>query len=141
MHQSKKILLVLTLFSTAIALSGCVPKLSGGGGGPKTEEFVSGKVVRGFPASVPLYKNSQVVESYGGGSGWGASFITDDSLAKVVNFYNQSLSRLGWTVAPRQVDDTNYVFEIKNEKNIGKIIVNTAADGKKTAITMSIDQR
>ena len=30
---------------------------------------------------------------------------------------------------------------LRKEKNIGKIIVNTAADGKKTAITMSIDQR
>ena len=141
MKFRKKIILISLLIITSFALSGCIPKFNTSGSGPKTEEFVKGKVVRGFPQDLPLYQGAVVVESYGGESGWGASFVADDSFAKVVNFYNDSLPKLGWTTDVRKQSDTNFVFEIKNDKNQGKVIVNTAADGKKTAITMTLAQR
>lgn len=136
-----KVLLMIFMASVPLVLSACSLQFAGGGGGPKTEEFAQGKVVKGFPTSMPLYKNAQIVESYGGSGGYGASFIANDNLAKVVNFYNQSLPALGWTVTPRQVSENNYTFEIKNEKDSGRVIVNTASDGKKTAISMSIAGR
>ncbi|MDP2632950.1 MAG: hypothetical protein Q8P25_04500 [Candidatus Curtissbacteria bacterium] len=136
----EKALLVIVLAIMPFVLSACLPQL-GGGSAPKTEEFASGKVVKGFPDSIPLYKGSLIIESYGGTSGYGASFMSDDNLAKVVNFYNQALPQLGWTVNPKQASQTNYVYEIKNETNSGQVIVNTAADGKKTAITMSVGER
>ena len=136
----RKFLLAIFLVGVSLTLSGCLPTFSGGEA-TKTEEFSSGRIVRGFPPDIPLYKNAQIVESYGGVGGYGASFIAGDNFAKVVNFYNQSLSVSGWTVSSRQVSETNYVFGIKNEKNAGQVIVNTAADGKKTAISMSISKR
>ena len=142
MRIIKKYLLMMTILLTcSMVLSACIPTLNTNGGGVKSEEFTKGKVVRGFPADLPLYKGAQVIESYGGVSGYGASFIVDESLVKVVNFYNQTLSQSGWTVIAKQQSETNYVFEIKNDKNRGQVIVNTAADGKKTAITMSVSSR
>lgn len=136
-----KIILISFVIVSTFLLTGCVPKLNTGGAGVKSEEFAKGKVVRGFPQDLPLYKGAVVVESYGGASGYGASFITDDSLNKVVNFYNVGLIQLGWTVDAKKQSDTNFIFEIKNDKNRGRVIVNTAADGKKTAITMTIADR
>ena len=134
-------LLIVAFAVIPFVLAACIPSLNTGGGKPKSEEFLAGAIVRGFPTNMPLYKNAQIVESYGGASGYGASYISDDGLAKVVNFYNQSLSELGWTTTSRQVSETNYAFDIKNEKSIGQVIVNIATDGKKTAITMSVGAR
>ncbi len=133
--------MILSLATVPFVLSACIPTLTTNGGGVKSEEFVKGKIAKGFPQSLPLYKNAQIIESYGGVSGYGTSFVTDDNLSKVVNFYNQALPKLGWTVNGRQGSETNFVFEIKNDKNQGQVIVNTAADGKKTAITMSVSER
>lgn len=141
MRSGKKIILISFLVVSTFLLTGCVPKLNTTGGGVKSEEFAKGKVVRGFPQDLPLYKGAVVIESYGGVSGYGASFITDDSLNKVVNFYNLGLAQLGWTVEVKKQSDTNFIFEIKNDKNQGRVIVNTAADGKKTAITVTISGR
>lgn len=122
-------------------LSACVPSIGGGTRAPETGQFVKGGVVKGFPTNIPLYKNAQIVETYGSKDSFGGSFVAKDSLAKVVNFYNTGLPQLGWNVNLKQVTDTNYVFDIKGDTFGGTIIVNTAADGKTTAITVSVDKR
>lgn len=133
---------VLLIFLLAIFVSGCIPHLGGGNGGVETKpgEFVKGSVVRGFP-SLPLYEKAKLIESYGDGLSFGASAVSEDELAKVVNFYNQSLGQLGWEFVVKQRSQTNFTFEIKNNKQQGWIIVNTAADLKTTAITVSVTPR
>src|SRR3990167_3686882 len=99
-------LLIFALFLIPIALSGCFPSLGGGGRAPAAGEFVKGGIVKGFPGTVPLYKEAVVVESYGDKDSYGASFITSDDLAKVVNYYNTALGTLGWNSELRQVSET-----------------------------------
>ncbi|OGD95109.1 hypothetical protein A3F02_02400 [Candidatus Curtissbacteria bacterium RIFCSPHIGHO2_12_FULL_38_9b] len=134
-----RFLIVLTCL---LFLTGCVPNIGLGGREETilTEQFVEGKVVEGFPA-LPLFPKSEVIESYGKDGKYGAAFISSGDLVKVVNFYNDSLPRSGWQVSLKQQSETNYFFEIKNDQLEGAIIINTAADGKKTAITISTAPR
>lgn len=134
-----KVLLFLVIISSII-LSGCVPSIGGGGGIVSSDEFVKGKVARGFP-NLPAYPKAQVLESYGNEGSYGASFISGDDLAKVVKFYNGSLPQLGWETQAKKQSETNYSFDIKNAQYQGSVIVNTAADGKKTAITTFVSPR
>ncbi len=131
---------LVAILMVAIFLSGCSLSLRSseevGTGG----EFLKGKVVAGFPA-VPAYPKSNVLESYGLKDHWGVSSISNDSLDKIVKFYNTSLKTAGWDYTVRQLSETNIVFNIKNNVRQGLVIVNTAADGKKTAITVSIEPR
>ena len=134
-----KIFFILVL---AVSLSACVPNLgsSGGGSAAKPGTFEKGKAVKGFP-SLPLYPKAQIIESYGSTTSFGASAISDDSISKVLDFYNLSLGQLGWEFKLNQNSETNFSFDVKNNKQQGTVIVNTAADGKKTAITISIAPR
>lgn len=138
----KKILLII---GASVVLSGCIPSAFIGGsksntvaGGPGT--FVKGKAVKGFPA-LPLYPKAKLLESYGANSSYGASAVSDDGLSKVLDFYNQSLPALGWEPKLAKQSETNYVYEIKNSQLQGVVIVNTADDDKKTAITISVAPR
>ncbi|MBI2327871.1 hypothetical protein HYU92_06145 [Candidatus Curtissbacteria bacterium] len=130
---------VLVSFST-LTLAGCVPMISSGVRPLGAQEFLKGQVVPGFP-QLPLYEGAKVIESYGYKGSYGASFVTNSELAKVVKFYNDSLPQLGWETSVKELAPDNYVFEIKNEENIGSVIVNTASDNQKTAITMSVSGR
>ncbi len=131
---------IVAVFAVSMVLSGCSLSLGkseevGTGG-----EFLKGKVVAGFPA-VPAYPKSNALESYGFSNYWGVSSISGDSLDKVVKFYSTSLKPAGWDYSVRQVSQTNIVFDIKNNTSGGSVIINTAADGNKTAITVSIEPR
>ena len=134
-----KAFLFLVIFSS-IMLSGCVPNIGGGGGAVSSDEFAKGKVVKGFP-NLPAYPKAQVLESYGKEGSYGANFMTGDDLAKVIKFYNGSLPGLGWETQAKKQSETNYVFDIKNAQDAGSVIVNVAADGKNTAITIFVSPR
>ena len=127
-----RLFLVLTV---SLFLAGCMPAIKTPDSLGGTDEYTKWQVVSGFPA-LPLYPKAQTVESYGYKGSYGASFISGDSLAKVVGFYNDSFKPLGWDAKLTKQSETNYVFEVKNDSNTGSVIVNTAADGKKTAITI-----
>lgn len=133
----KKVLFVVFI---ALVLTGCIPVASKKSTVKKGEEFTKGAVVEGFP-NVPLYPKSKTVETFGQGERFGGSFYNEEKLAKVVNFYSANLAKTGWESTLRQVSADNFVFDIKNSKRAGSIIVNTAADGKHTAITISLGPR
>lgn len=124
----------------SMLLSGCSPNLGQSEDVGTAGEFLKGKVVSGFPA-VPAYPKSNILESYGSGNNWGVSSISSDGLDKVIKFYGDSLKASGWDYTVRKVNEANFVFDIKNAKNQGSVIINTAADGRKTAITVSIESR
>jgi|SRR3972149_5976578 len=128
----------ILIFSSFI-LSGCLPNIGGGGPPQNEEEFVKGKIVRGFPA-LPYYENAKIIESYGRSENYGATLVTNDDLAKVVNFYQDALEKLGWD-ATVSGSGTNFVFDIKNAEKTGSIIINTAADNRRTVITIAISPR
>ena len=76
----------LLILVASFVLSACVP------GVPSdkpvsSKEFLKGAVVKGFPQT-PLVKGAQVLESYSNKGNFGASFISDESLSKVINFYS-----------------------------------------------------
>lgn len=136
---------IFLIFSMSAVLSGCIPSAFIGGSNSSAVEgkvgaFIKGKAVKGFPA-LPLYPKAKLLESYGANSSYGATAVSGDELSKVVDFYSQSLPQLGWDPKLVQNSETNYVFEIKNSKQQGVVIVNTAADGKQTAITISVAPR
>jgi|GEM_PF-3162515 len=124
------------LFLISFVLSGCVPQLGGGSTGGK-DEYTAGAFAPGFPP-VPLYKGAQVVESYGFNSKFGASLVTGDGLSQVTKFYSESLPALGWNTSVSATRANSFTFNIKNQTQQGTVIVNTAADGKMTAITISV---
>lgn len=136
---------IFLIFGMAIVLSGCIPSAFLGGSKSDAVQgtagtFIKGKAVKGFPP-LPLYPKAKLLESYGVNNRFGASAVSGDGLSKVVEFYNQGLLQLGWEPKLVKQSETNYLFEVKNSTYEGVIIVNTAADGKKTAITFSVAPR
>ncbi|MBI3341989.1 hypothetical protein HY024_02605 [Candidatus Curtissbacteria bacterium] len=140
--QVSKVVKILVVLALPLVLSGCIPfGLTGGdSGGGNSDQFVKGAVAPGFPP-VPLIPKAQTVESYGNNGVYGASFVSSESLSKVVNFYNENLQKGGWESQLSQSSSSNFVFNIKNDKYAGTILVNSSADPKKTAITMSLVQK
>lgn len=131
--------ILVFLFLVPFLLSGCVPSV----GQPDTigkDEYIRGAVVAGFP-QLPLYKGAQVVESYGFEGKFGASYLTGDDVSKVVKFYSETLPTLGWEASALASGANSFTFNIKSETQQGTIIVNTAADGKSTAISISVSPR
>lgn len=130
------ILLVLSFF-----LSGC----TGFGIGQDTStsgsgQFLKGGVVKGFPG-VPAYPKARLGESWGDGRSWGVYSVSSDKLDKVLKFYSENLGKTGWENTQRLLSQNRYIYEIKNAKYQGTLIVNTASDMKSTAITASLITR
>lgn len=131
----QKIILVMLV---SVVISGCLPSVGNSSKLPKPEgEFKKGAIVAGFP-SLPSYPKAKVIESYGSSQSFGASMVTGDNLAKVFEFYNGAFAPLGWTSTARKKSDTNIVYDVKNDKYAGQVIINTASDGKTTAITIAV---
>lgn len=131
--------MVLTVV-VSVLMAGCVPSV-GNTKLPNPEgEFKKGAIVSGFPP-LPSYPKSTVVESYGSAQSFGASFVSEDSLIKVYDFYNVSFGPLGWTATAFKKSDSNIVFDVKNDKYAGQVIINTAIDGKTTAITIAVSEK
>ena len=131
---------LLFFLVVAILLAGCGPQISQNKTQGKDVEFIKGQIVKDFP-SVPLYRGAKVEESYGLDKKYGASFSVKDDLVKVVNFYTGSLPTAGWESSLKQISSTNYIFDIKNATSAGTITINTAADGKTTAISIAVEPR
>ena len=133
----KKIIIV---FAFSFLLAGCIPKLGGDGGATSQSEFIKGKAISGFP-NMPRYPKSQLLESINDKNSFGASFISEENIQKVVDFYNSSLTATGWESTLVKKSQTNYVFEIKNATYSGEVIVNVASDGQSTAISVFVEPR
>ena len=133
---------IIFVVLVSITLTGCIPGIGlKGGAKPKPEgEFKTGVVVAGFPP-LPLYPKAKTIESYGSSGSYGATFTTDASLVKVFDYYNSALTTLGWATTTHKRTETNIVYDVKNDKYSGQVIINTAADGQTTAITMAVSAR
>ena len=139
-NREMRKIIFLVLLLVPLVLTACLPKIGSSTAPVSSNEFVKGSIVKGF-SSVPLIPKAQVLESYGNKGNFGASFISDEKLSKVIKFYDESLKKLGWDGTLQKRSETNYVYNIKNASQEGSIIVNTAADGKKTAITIFVSPR
>lgn len=138
-----RLLQVAAVFVMPFLLSACFPGSGGqqSGGSPSSGEFVGGRLVESFP-NLPSYPEAIIVESYGKEQdGWGVILLTGDNLSKVVSFYTTALPTLLWEAEQQQQSDNNFVFDIKNPTHKGVVIVNTASDGKNTAISMFASKR
>ena len=133
----KKIIIVIL---SSFLLAGCIPKLSNDGTVVSQSEFIKGKAVSGFP-NMPRYPKSQLLESVNDNNSFGVSFISEENIQKVVDFYTNSLPQTGWESTFVKKTETNYVFEIRNATYSGEVIVNTASDGKSTAISVFVEPR
>ena len=133
----KKLIIVLAFSFFA---TGCIPRLGNDGTVVSQSEFIKGKAVSGFP-NVPRYPKSQLLESINDNNSYGVSFIAEENIQKVVDFYSSSLTATGWESTFVKKTEANYVFEIKNATYSGEVIVNTASDGKSTAIAVFIEPR
>jgi len=136
----RRTLILGVLMMIPFVLSGCLPAVGPATNQQGTGEFVKGAVAKGFP-SVPLVSKATILESVADKESFGLSAISDNDLGSVVKFYNDSLKQLGWDAQITKQSETNYVFDIKNDKSQGSVIVNTASDGKKTAITIFVAPR
>lgn len=129
---------IILIVVASVLITGCLPNVGDNTKLPKPEgEFKKGVMVSGFPP-LPGYPKAKIIESYGSSQSFGASFVTDDNLVKVFDFYNVSFAPLGWTATAHKKSDTNIVFDVKNDKYAGQVIINTAIDGKTTAITIAV---
>ena len=133
----KKIIIVLAFSFFA---TGCLPRLASDGGATSQSEFIKGKAISGFP-NMPRYPKSQLLESINDDNSYGASFISEENIQKVVDFYSNFLPQTGWESTFVKKTETHYVFEVKNTDYSGEVIVNTASDGKSTAISVFVEPR
>lgn len=132
---------LFVLLFLSLLLSGCIGGLGSTGAGKTNKlSFSQGKAVDGFPG-VPGYKNSQVLESLGYRDKYGLSLVSGDKLEKVIEFYGKALGQLGWETSLKKRSSSNYAYVIKNAKQKGEIIINTASDGKRTAISVFVEER
>ena len=131
---------IIIMFAFSFLLAGCIPKLSNDGTVVSQSEFIKDKAVSGFP-NIPRYPKSQLLESINDKNSYGASFISEENIQKVVDFYTNSLPQTGWESTFVKKTETNYVFEIRNATYSGEVIVNTASDGKSTAISVFVEPR
>ena len=129
------IMLAFSFFAT-----GCIPKLGNDGTVVSQSEFIEGKAVSGFP-NMPRYPKAQLLESIGDNGSFGASFIVEEDLQKVIDFYNESLPQFGWEVTGIEKTDSRNVFEVRNAQFNGEVIINTASDSKSTAISVFVEPR
>lgn len=136
----KGILFFLFIFLCLTVLSGCAFKGGSNGGASGKEEYVKGAVPQGFP-QLPYYENSKLIESYGLDGKFGASFISEDNVEKIVAFYSSSLPSLLWETTVAESSPSRQVFQIRNDKQQGSIIINVAQDGRMSAITVSVTPR
>lgn len=141
MFSLARVLLVSFILISPFLLSGCLPGIGNNSKAPATGEFVKGSTVKGFPSNLPLFKGAQTIESFGSSNAFGASFITDAKVDKVIDFYNKAFLQLGWQSTLVQKSTDNFVFDIKNDIYTGSVIVNVASDGKRSAITMFVAKR
>lgn len=123
-----------------LALSGCgVPNI-------KVEEqidknvFVKGAVMKKFPP-VPIYPETEIIESYSSSENYGATSVVDDTLDKVVDFYQKAFVQLGWENSLIRQTESNYILDFKSPQYRGSVTVNTASDNKKTAISVVVSPR
>ena len=136
--MKKKLILIIL---ASILLSGCIPKLGGGDDSVSNkDEFVKGKPISGFP-NIPRFPKAEIIESVENEGSFGATFVTNDGIDKVVDFYNEALPQLGWESQLAGTSNSGYSFQIKNATWAGEIIVNTADDNKSTAISVSVSPR
>ena len=137
----KKFLVLATLFLTSIVLSACFHTIGTSGTASEKGEFAKGRLVEGFGANVPLYKEAVPVETYASEDAFGGSFMSEDSFSKVFKYYQETLPKLGWEMEVGSQSESNYVFDIRNQEYRGSVIVNVAADGRSTAITIAVSKR
>lgn len=133
----KKIIIVISLSFFA---TGCLPKFASDEGTPSQSEFIKGKAVSGFP-NVPRYPKSQLLESINDDNSFGVSFLTEEDITKVVDFYSSFLPQTGWESIFVKKTEANYVFEIQNADYSGEVLISTASDNKSTAISVFIEPR
>lgn len=133
----KKIIIVISL---SFFTTGCLPRFASDDGVPSQSEFIKGKAVSGFP-NMPRYPKSQLLESINDNDSFGVSFITEEDIAKVVDFYSSFLPQTGWESTFIKKTEANYVFEVKNADYSGEVIISTASDNKSTAISVFIEPR
>ncbi len=139
--QKSKVLMPLAVVLLSVFLAGCSGFGVGRTAGGKPEgEFLQGAVVKGFPP-VPSYPDAKIDETYGDGTSFGASSVSGDKLEKVLDYFSRNLPAQGWEANTSQVSASNYVIAIKNELYQGRIIVNTTADSRKTAVTVYVTKR
>lgn len=132
---------IFILLAVPFFLSGCAGfGISQDTSTSRSGQFLKGGVIKGFPG-VPAYPKARLGESYGDNRSWGVYFVSSDKLDKVLRFYSENLSKAGWENTLKQLSQSNYIYEIKNAKYQGNIIVNTAADMKSTAITIALITR
>src|SRR3989344_4920511 len=101
---------IIIMFAFSFLLAGCIPKLSNDGTVVSQSEFIKGKAVSRFP-NIPRYPKSQLLESINDKNSYGASFISEENIQKVVDFYNSSLTATGWESTLVKNSQTNYAFE------------------------------
>lgn len=125
----------------SLVLSGCrgIPNIKVEQQGEENV-FIKGAVMKKFPP-VPIYPESQVIESYATGVNYGASAVIDEDLEKVIDYYQKSFNQLGWESSLIRQTENNYVFDFRSQEYRGSVTVNTAADNKKTAISVVVSPR
>jgi len=133
----KKVIVVLAF---SFLVSGCIPNLQTDDAEVSQSQFIKGKAVAGFP-DMPRYPKAQLLESIDDKGSFGASFIVDEELQKVVDFYFGSLPQFGWEVTDIKKTDSRNVFEVRNAQYSGEVIINTASDSKSTAISVFVEPR
>ena len=136
----QKIFRAIIILAIPLVLAGCVGFGISDSSAPAKGEFLKGAVARGFP-SVPAYPGVRLGESYGDSRNWGVYSVSSDNLNDVLKFYSENLGKVGWENSLKQLSQNRYIYEIKNAKYQGNIIVNTAADMRSTAITVSLIAR
>lgn len=131
---------LIIVFIFSFLVSGCIPRLQTDDNQVSQGQFIKGKAVSGFP-DMPRYPEAQLLESIDDKGSFGASFIVDEDIQKVIDFYNQSLPQFGWEVTNLKKTDSQNVFEVRNAEYNGELIINTASDSKSTAISVFVEPR
>lgn len=105
-------------------------------------EIGANKLPDNFPTSVPVYTNATVQSSFSNGnagadSAWTVTFLSDDALSTVNDFFKSALATNGWVTTYSYSLDTSHGYTAKNE-NLAITLTISAGDDGKTNIFLII---
>ncbi len=98
---------------------------------------------KAYPSTIPVYPQAKVVRTQEAKTleVFSADLKTGDDLAKVDAFYQKELSRAGWEIGRRDIDDATITYLIANLPLKARGSISLAAGENETIIRVTVERK
>lgn len=98
---------------------------------------------KGYPSTIPVYPQAKVVRAQEAKTleVFSADLQTGDDLAKVDAFYQKELSKAGWEIGRRDIDDTTITYLVANPALNARGSISIASGENETVIRVTVERK